>query len=118
MMMYRGTSSSVPGNICETRKDIIPVRRPGNRNREKAYAAVQARNTPTTVVDSATMALLKIQRRNGCSVSTSVKLLSDHWLGQGMTARNRSRNDGSDGTSAKARFWVPEKATLMTHRTG
>jgi hypothetical protein len=27
---------STPGNICDTRKDIIPARRPGKRKREKA----------------------------------------------------------------------------------
>jgi len=29
-------SMSVPGNIWDTRKDIIPVRRPVKRKREKA----------------------------------------------------------------------------------
>ena len=52
----------MPGNIWETRKDIIPARRPGKRNRENAYAAVQARNTPNTVVAVATIAAFAIVR--------------------------------------------------------
>ena len=96
----------------------MPARRPGKRNRENAYAAVHARNTPNTVVAAATMALFTIHLRNGCSVRTSVKFLSEIVSGQGRTARSRSRNPGSGGTSANARFWVPENATLITHSTG
>ena len=66
----------------------------------------------------ATIALLMIQRRNGCSVSTSTKFLSETVPGQGTMARSRSTKPGSGGTSAKARFWVPENATLITHSTG
>ena len=38
--------------------------------------------------------------------------------GQGTMARKRSTKPGSGGRSAKARFWVPENATLITHSTG
>src|SRR5512144_894743 len=103
-------SMSVPGNIWDTRNDIIPTRWPGKRKRENAYAAKQARATPMTAVSAATIALFTIQRAKGWSVNTETKFEADQRAGHGRIARNRSRNVGSGGTSAIARFCRPEKA--------
>src|SRR6476619_6237284 len=111
-------SISVPGNICDTRNDIMPTRRPGNLKREKAYAAVQERKTPAMVLKTATTVLLRTQRANGWSVITETKFEADQCSGKGMTARSRSLNCGSAGRSAMARLCLPEKAMLMTHSTG
>jgi len=59
----------------------MPARRPGNRNRENAYAAVQARNTPRPWWPPPRCAVM-IQVRNGCSVSTSTKFWSEKVSGQ------------------------------------
>jgi hypothetical protein len=118
MMMYSGMSMSTPGNIWDTRKAMRPVRRPGKRNREKAYPAVEARNTPTTVVAAATTAEFSSQRPKGWSANTPAKLDSEISLGQGMMARSRSKKVGSAGSSTKARVCWPENATVSTQRIG
>src|SRR3954469_20273926 len=118
MMMYRGMSISVPGNICDTRKAINPARRAGKRKREKAYAEVQARNTPRKVVSAATMTLLSSHVANGWSAKTERKFSAEKCLGQGAMARNRSSAVAWAGRSAIARLWLPEKAIARTQRIG
>src|SRR5512142_3262214 len=56
--------NSVDGNIWTTTNVVSPVLRPGNRNRDSAYAAVHDRNTPTTVVASAITTELSAWRTN------------------------------------------------------
>ena len=73
---------------------------------------------PSSVVKMATTTLFRTQRPKGWSVITDVKLVVDHCWGQGITARSRCRKDGSDGTSAMASVCRPEKAMLITQRTG
>jgi hypothetical protein len=79
---------------------------------------VHARKTPTTVVAIEITALFQTQRAKGWSLITEAKLAQDHWAGHGMTARSRSRAVGSAGTSAMASVCFPEKAIVMTQRTG
>jgi hypothetical protein len=47
-----------------------------------------------------------------------VKFWNDQWAGQGTTARSRSQEVASGGTSAMARLCRPEKAIEITQRTG
>jgi hypothetical protein len=108
----------VPGNICETRNDISPTRFPGKLNRENAYAAVQARKTPRTVVAAATIALFKSHKPKGWSVKTDVKFDTENSAGHGIIPRIRSIRVAFDGTSAIARLCLPEKAIEKTHRIG
>ncbi len=94
----------VPGNICVTRKDNNPAVLPGNRNRENAYPAVAAKNTPIIVVAPATMVLFNNHVKKGLSNSKYWKLAS---VGLSGNKLNDILNP----------FDEP-KAIFMTHKTG
>ena len=79
---------------------------------------MHARKTPTIVVATETIALLRTHVAKGWSAKTEVKFEKEISAGHGVTARRRSQNVGSGGTSAMARLCLPEKAIERTQRTG
>src|ERR1700754_965977 len=52
--------------------------RPGNRNRASAYAAIEWKNSATTVTETATIAEFSMNRGNGIFSSTYCRLSSVH----------------------------------------
>jgi len=95
---------NTPGNICVISRESIPDLCPGNRNLEKAYAAVVARNKLEKVVTKETIALFLNQIRKGFSVNTIRKLSKENLSGIRLKEVLKSE--------------VPPKATFITHRTG